>query len=126
MQRQFFMWGAFFGFSGVALGAFGSHGLKKIISPEMLAVFETAVRYQMYHAFTLCVTAILVERSERRFAKISGFAFIIGIILFCGSLYLMALSGVRALGFITPFGGVSFLLGWLFLFLSALKIKKEN
>ncbi len=126
MQKQFFLWGGFFGFSGVALGAFGAHGLKKILSPEMLAVFETAVRYQMYHAFALCVIAFLADRSGQRFAKFSGFAFITGIILFSGSLYAMALSEVRMLGFITPFGGISFLLGWLFFFLSALKIKKEN
>jgi len=126
MNKTFFLIGAFSGFTGVALGAFGAHELKSILSPEMLAVFETGVRYQMYHAFALLLTALINKQSSHRFKVIAGWLFTAGVVLFSGSLYVLALTKVRSFGIITPFGGVSFLLGWLMLFLSALKIKKES
>lgn len=125
-KKIYLLLGAFFGFTGVALGAFGAHGLKKILSPEMLAVFETAVRYQMYHAFALIAVGLFFHHTEDRYLKFAGNYFTAGILLFSGSLYAMASTDLRMLGFITLVGGLSFLLGWLFLFLSALKIKKEN
>ena len=118
--------GAFFGFSGVALGAFGAHGLRRILSPDMIALFETAVRYQLYHTFAIFISAFLAERPERRYASYSGAAFIAGILLFSGSLYALALSGVPMLGMITPLGGIAFLVGWIFLFLAAFKMHQEN
>jgi uncharacterized membrane protein YgdD (TMEM256/DUF423 family) len=124
--RIFLLLGSFFGFTGVALGAFGAHGLKSILSAEMLSVFETAVRYQMYHAFALIAAALIHRFSSHRFNIAAGWFFAAGIILFSGSLYVLVLTELRWFGIITPFGGLSFLLGWAMLFLSVLKIKKES
>lgn len=97
----------------VALGAFGAHALKNRLSPEMLAVFETGVRYQAYHALALLLLAAL--RGPDR----AGWCFLAGIVLFSGSLYALALTGARWLGAITPLGGLLFLAGWLFLALKS-------
>ena len=118
------MLGSLFGFFGITLGAFGAHGLKNILSPEMLAVFETAVRYQMYHTFAIIGAAFLVE--EFPAAVYAGRLFGLGILLFSGSLYAISLSGITWFGMITPFGGLCFLAGWIVLLFSAFKIKKEN
>jgi uncharacterized membrane protein YgdD (TMEM256/DUF423 family) len=100
----------------VALGAFGAHGLRAIVSPEMLAVFETGVRYQMYHALALMLTAAIMMSGRDvvhgRALAIAGWSFIAGMVLFSGSLYLLAVTGITVLGAITPIGGVAFLLGW--------------
>jgi len=109
------------GFAGVGLGAFAAHGLKGRLSPEMLAVFETAVRYQMYHAFALMAAAGGWARWRRREFTLAGALFIIGILLFSGSLYGLALSGPRWLGPVTPVGGLAFLAGWLALGVGALR-----
>jgi uncharacterized membrane protein YgdD (TMEM256/DUF423 family) len=101
-------------FLTVALGAFGAHGLKTRLAPEMLAIFETGVRYQAYHALGLLALAAL-KGPDR-----AGWCFLVGIVLFSGSLYALALTGVRWLGAITPIGGVLFLVGWA---LFALKLK---
>lgn len=106
------MLGAIFAGLGVMAGAFGAHGLKGRLSLEYLQVFETAVRYQMYHAFGLIVIGFLSLRVEAPALKLAGLAFIAGIILFSGSLYGLTLSGVKSLGMITPFGGLAFILGW--------------
>jgi len=99
----------------VALGAFAAHGLKNTIAPDMLAVFETGVRYQMYHALALMLLAAIMMtgrvESARAFA-IAGWSFVGGIVLFSGSLYLLAVTGITVLGAVTPIGGVAFLLGW--------------
>ncbi len=124
--RLFLLFGSFFGLTGVALGAFGAHALKSVVFPEMLSAFETGVRYQLYHAFALMVTALLHDRGGGRFGVFAGWFFIAGIVLFSGSLYTLAVSGVGWIGMITPFGGMCFLAGWLALFAAALKIKKEN
>jgi len=100
------------GFLGVALGAFGAHGLRTRLGPEMLAVFETGVRYQMYHALALLVLGALAPGIAGRLATAAGWSFTAGIVLFSGSLYLLALTDVRILGAITPLGGVAFLIGW--------------
>lgn len=105
--------GALAGFLGVGLGAFGAHGLRSRLSPEMLAVFETAVRYQMYHAFALLLTAAAIGRlGDARWLVVAGWCFAAGIVLFSGSLYALALTGVSVLGAVTPLGGVAFLIGW--------------
>ena len=97
----------------MALGAFAAHGLKERLAPQMLAVFETGARYQMYHAFALFAAAWAAARWPGRVFGAAGALFVIGIVLFCGSLYLLALTGARWLGVITPLGGLAFLTGWL-------------
>ncbi len=113
MERLFFAIGAISAFIAVAAGAFGAHGLKSRLSPEMLATFEVGVRYQMYHAFALIVAAWAQTRWPSSFVAASGWFFVIGTVLFSGSLYLLSLTGARWLGAITPLGGLAFLAGWL-------------
>jgi len=99
---------------GVALGAFGAHGLKTRVEPEMLAVFETGARYQMYHAFGLLAVGWAASRLPGSAAiSIAGWFFLIGILVFSGSLYVMTLTGMRWLGAITPLGGLCFITGWV-------------
>jgi uncharacterized membrane protein YgdD (TMEM256/DUF423 family) len=119
MDRTFVFVAALMGFVGVGLGAFGAHGLRGRLSPEMLAVFETGVRYQMYHALALLAVAILMTRIEGRAIVVAGWSFITGILIFSGSLYALALTGVTTLGAITPLGGVAFLAGWVALAIAA-------
>ena len=119
MDRIFAALGAASGFVGVAAGAFGAHGLKARLTPELLAVFDTAARYQMIHALALLAVAWAIGRWPGRAAVASGWCFVAGTLIFSGSLYLLALTGVRGLGAITPVGGVLFLLGWLLLALAA-------
>jgi uncharacterized membrane protein YgdD (TMEM256/DUF423 family) len=104
--------GGLFALLGVALGAFGAHGLEGRLPASDLAIFETAVRYQMYHALALVLVAVLMTRTGPSFAAAAGWAFVVGILLFSGSLYLMLLTGQRWLGAVTPLGGISFLVGW--------------
>jgi uncharacterized membrane protein YgdD (TMEM256/DUF423 family) len=115
MSKIFFLLGCTFSFLGVALGAFGSHVLKQKLAPEMLQVFETGVRYQMYHAFALLVVAWTLHSWNIAGVATSGWWFVAGILLFSGSLYALALSDVKWFGAITPFGGLCFLIGWLWL-----------
>ena len=103
----------------VAAGAFGAHGLRARLSPESLAIFETAARYQMYHALGLFVVSWAVSRWPGSLPQWSGWLFVAGTLLFSGSLYALALTGLRWLGAITPLGGAAFLAGWLCLALSA-------
>lgn len=112
------------GFTGVGLGAFAAHGLRSRLEPAMLAVFETAVRYQMYHAFALVAAAWGWARWQRREFRAAGCLFIVGIVLFSGSLYGLALSGPRWLGPVTPVGGLAFLAGWLMLAVGALRANR--
>ena len=98
---------------GVGFGAFGAHGLRGRLSPEMLAVFETGVRYQMYHAFALLAVGWAHTRWPGAVLNASGWLFAVGTVLFSGSLYALSLSGVRWLGAITPIGGIALLAGWL-------------
>ena len=113
MDRLFFVLGALSGFVSVAAGAFGAHALRARLDPEALAVFETGARYQMYHAFGLLAVAWAVSRWPGPWAGRAGGLFVAGTLLFSGSLYALALSGVRWLGAITPLGGVAFLAGWI-------------
>jgi len=102
--------GAANAFVAVAAGAFGAHGLKGRLSPAMLEVFETAARYQMYHALALFAVAFLAGQGLR--VQPAGWGFTAGILLFSGSLYALALSGIKVLGAITPLGGLAFLFAW--------------
>ena len=113
MDRLFFTLGSLSGFVAVGLGAFAAHGLKQRLAPEMLAVFETGARYQMYHALALLGVAWASTRWPGPFTAASGWLFVAGTLLFSGSLYALSLSGVRWLGAITPLGGLAFLAGWL-------------
>ncbi len=100
----------------VALGAFAAHALAGRLSPDLLQVFETAARYQMYHALAIALAVVAGDRLVSPvWAARAGWAFAVGALLFSGSLYLLALTGARWLGAITPFGGVAFLAGWVFL-----------
>jgi uncharacterized membrane protein YgdD (TMEM256/DUF423 family) len=119
MDRFFFIAGAAFAFLGVAAGAFGAHGLRARLSPEMLAIFETGVRYQMYHALALIAAAWAQGKWPGGAVTAGGWLFIAGILVFSGSLYVLALSGIRWLGAITPFGGLALLAGWLCLLWAA-------
>lgn len=113
MDRTFLLLGAIFGFLGVAIGAFGAHGLRNRLTPEMLGVFETGVRYQMYHVFALLIVAAAIGQfGQARLLVFAGWSFVAGIVIFSGSLYALALTGTGALGAITPVGGLGFLIGW--------------
>jgi len=114
------------GFTGVGLGAFAAHGLRSRLAPEMLAVFETAVRYQMYHAFALLAAAWGWSRWRRREFTLAGSMFVAGIVLFSGSLYGLALSGPRWLGPVTPLGGLAFLIGWMMLGIGAWRANRAG
>ena len=112
-SRLFGVLGALLGFLAVAGGAFGAHSLKAVLTPEALAAFETAVGYQMYHALALLLAAQQPGRAlEQPWFRWAGWAFIVGMLLFSGSLYLVSLAGVRWMGAVTPLGGLAFLIGW--------------
>lgn len=120
-MRRWFAFAAINGALAVAAGAFAAHGLKARLSPEMLAVFDTGARYHLIHAVALAIAALAAERFAPQPARLSAGLFATGIVLFSGSLYLLALTGVRGFGFVTPLGGVAFIAGWLALAWSALK-----
>jgi len=112
--------GAIFGFLGVGLGAFGAHGLRDRLSPQMLAVFEVGVRYQMYHVFALLFIGLAIRLGRRpRLLSMAGWCFAAGIVIFSGSLYALALTGMTMLGAITPIGGLAFLVGWLLIIIDS-------
>jgi len=113
IDRFFFSAGCVLGFTGVALRAFGAHALKARLAPELLATFDIGVRYQLTHALALLAVAWACTRWPGRWVRASGWLFIIGTLLFSGSLYALSLTGVRGLGLVTPIGGVALLLGWL-------------
>ena len=121
MDRLFIIIGALSGGIGVAAGAFGAHALRARLEPRMLEVFETGARYQMYHAIAMLAAAWIVTRFPGALSNASGSLFLAGTLLFSGSLYAMALTGVRALGAITPLGGVCFIAGWACLALAAMR-----
>jgi uncharacterized membrane protein YgdD (TMEM256/DUF423 family) len=116
MGRTFLLLGALSAGLAVGAGAFGAHGLRARLSPDLLAVFETAARYQMYHALGLLAVAWHVSRGG---SGLAGWLFVAGTVLFCGSLYLLALGGPRWLGPVTPLGGLCFIAGWAALAWSA-------
>ena len=121
MSSGWFGVGAIAGAIGVLLGAFGAHGLKSRVDADMLAVFETGVRYHMYHALALLAVGWAATRWPGTWVNASGWLFLVGIVVFCGSLYVMTLTGARWLGAITPLGGVAFISGWIALAVAALQ-----
>ena len=121
MDRLFGLLAALSGAIGVAAGAFGAHALRARLEPRMLEVFETGARYQMYHALALVAVAWASTRWPGSLTSAAGWLFLAGTLLFSGSLYAMTLTGVRALGAITPIGGVCFIAGWACLLVAAMK-----
>ena len=121
MGRTFFAIGALFAFLAVAAGAFGAHALKERLAAERLVQFELAARYQMYHALALIAAAWASERFPGGASRASGWLFVIGILIFCGTVYGLAFGAPRWLGAITPIGGVCFLVGWILLVVAAVK-----
>lgn len=121
--KLFVVLGAVLGGLSVALGAFGAHGLKASVTPERLAVFETAVRYQFFHALALILLGLIASQRPSGMLEVSGWCFVAGTALFSGSLYLLVLSDTGWLGAITPIGGVAMILGWA---LFALGVVRAN
>lgn len=122
MQKLFLVTGSLLGALSVMTGAFGAHALKKLLTENgRLDVFETAVKYQFYHAFALLITGILLLKFQHKFFDYAGISFIAGIIIFSGSLYILCLTNVKWWGAITPIGGLCMITGWLFLMFALLK-----
>jgi len=115
MGRHFLGIGAISACIAVAAGAFGAHALRDLVTADRLVVWETAARYQMYHALGLLVVAYLAGQKSAGPARVSGWLFVVGTVLFSGSLYALTLTGITLLGAVTPLGGVAFLAGWLVL-----------
>jgi uncharacterized membrane protein YgdD (TMEM256/DUF423 family) len=127
MQKLFFIIGTILAGLSVALGAFGAHGLKKIVAPEVVATYQTGVQYQIYHAFAILIVALMLDRWVSSYLHYAGFCFLAGVVLFSGSLYLITsfyarnASAPTAIGILTPIGGLFFILGWVLLLLGVLK-----
>jgi uncharacterized membrane protein YgdD (TMEM256/DUF423 family) len=117
MVKFWFISAAIFGFSGVALGAFGAHSLKNLLDEYGKSIYEKAVIYQMFHSLALFAVGMLQRFSDNRSFSSAGWGFFTGVILFSGSLYVLAITGKKWMGGITPFGGVAFLFGWACLIL---------
>ncbi len=115
MEKIFFIIGAVSAAISVALGAFGAHGLRERLTPQLLEIFETGVRYEIYHAFAILFVAFALTRWQSNLIPLAGWAFVLGTLIFSGSLYLLALTDARWLGAITPLGGVAFIAGWILL-----------
>lgn len=112
MSRPLGVWGGVLGGLAVMAGAFGAHGLRGRLSPDLLSAFETGARYQMYHALALLAVALLLERRPSGALRASGWCFAGGTVVFSGSLYLLALTGIGWWGAVTPLGGVALIIGW--------------
>ncbi len=121
MNRTFAIIGALSAAVSVAAGAFGAHALRERVEPRLLEVFQTGAQYQMYHALALLVVGLVAGRWPSTLATTAGWLFVAGTLFFSGSLYAMTFTGVRALGAITPIGGVCFIAGWVCLALAAAK-----
>ncbi|HBT33753.1 MAG TPA: DUF423 domain-containing protein [Pusillimonas sp.] len=118
-ERQLVILGALMMLIGVGAGAFGAHGLKRVLSADMLAIWQTAVLYQLVHALGIILIAALSTRIGGTLPGWSGLIMFAGIVLFSGSLYILALSGVKWLGAVTPLGGVAFIVAWALLMIAA-------
>ncbi len=119
MGATFLLVGSLLGFTGVAAGAFGAHALKGKLAPDMIAVFELAVRYQLYHALALLALGAAMDQLQPPSNMLAGWILVFGTVIFSGTLYLLSLSGARWWGMITPIGGFALLLGWACLAWSA-------
>lgn len=124
MNSPFLIVSAVCAFLGVALGAFGAHGLSAVLSPESKAIYQTAVNYQMWHALGIGLIALFARGQTDALLQWAGWAMLAGIVLFSGSLYVLSLTGVKWLGMITPFGGLAFLSAWLMLAVYAFQSKR--
>ncbi|PLY13006.1 MAG: DUF423 domain-containing protein [Sedimenticola sp.] len=122
MRHPFLFIGALNGFLTVALGAFGAHALRDRLQGNYYEVFQTGIQYQGLHALALLILGLIALRATSNWLNRAGWLFLLGILLISGSLYLLAITGNRALGMITPLGGVCFLLGWLSLAIATLKL----
>jgi uncharacterized membrane protein YgdD (TMEM256/DUF423 family) len=112
-MNAWFVVGAINGALAVAFGAFGAHGLEGRIDAHALSVYETGARYHMYHALAICLAALGMRGAATQPASFAAAFFLVGIVLFAGSLYILSLTGLRAAAIVTPFGGVAFLIGWV-------------
>ena len=121
MSNLFFALGSGLSLLAVALGAFGAHGLRATLTPEMLETFEVAVRYQMYHSLGMLATAWAALQWQNPLTTAAGWCFFAGILIFSGSLYILSLTGIRWLGAITPIGGLAFIAGWGCLTIAAIR-----
>jgi uncharacterized membrane protein YgdD (TMEM256/DUF423 family) len=127
MHKIFLIIGTILAGIAVALGAFGAHGLKKLVGPETISTYQTGVQYQMYHALALLLLGVLYERSQSSLIHFAGFFFVAGVVLFSGSLYLlvslkaMNKLGTTGIGIMTPIGGLLFIVGWILLLISLVK-----
>ncbi len=127
MRSLFLLLAAVCGFLAVAMGAFGAHALKEVLSPKMLAVYKTAVDYQIWHALALGIIALFQQlHSDARLLTWAGWFIFAGIVLFSGSLYLLTLLNLKWLGMITPIGGVAFLIGWILVAITAAQSSKQQ
>lgn len=127
MERLFLLLGSAFGFLAVIAGSWAAHGLEKFVDEaKLIANFKTGAEYQMYHALALLAVAYVAGRHPSKLVMLAGWSFVIGIILFSGSLYIYALTAVKAWGAVTPFGGLGFLVGWLLLAIAAFRMKSDQ
>lgn len=126
MDRKFLAIGSLLAFLAVAGGAFGAHGLKNHLDTNMLAIFETAVKYQMYHSLAIIIVSMFIKSKTGIWLMRSGWLFLTGIAVFSGSLYVLSLTGIKWFGALTPFGGLAFLAGWFSLFMHALKERPKT
>lgn len=122
MQKLVLSFGAISGLLGICLGAFGAHAMKKMLEESgKLEVYETAVKYQFYHAFALLILGILMQKAQPAVYTYSGYAFMLGTVIFSGSLYILCFSGISKWGAVTPIGGVILIVGWGLLLLGILR-----
>jgi len=125
MIRYLFLFAALSGLCSVVFGAFGAHALNGLLEPRMLAAFKTGVQYQMSHSLILLITLLIrVLWQDNRVLELACYSFVVGILLFPGSLYLLALTGLGWLGPVTPLGGVMFIIGWLLLAIGTWRVEK--
>lgn len=125
MAHFFLVCAGISGFLSVALGAFAAHALRDRVPAELMAVFRTGVEYQFFHVFAMALVALLLARGDLGVLRASGWCFLVGTVLFSGSLYILALTGTRAWGAVTPFGGTLFLVGWVLFVIAASRMALE-
>ena len=118
---KFFAIGAVIGALGVAAGAFGAHALEARLAPDRLELFELAARYQMIHALALLATGLAADRWPSALINSAGWSFVVGVLIFCGTIYALAFGAPRILGAVTPIGGLSLIVGWVLLAAASLK-----
>lgn len=122
MAKSYLIAAAFSGMAAVILGAFGAHGLRAHLSPELMTIYQTGVQYHFYHTLGLLAVAVMLTQwPGSRALRWSGNLFLVGIVIFSGSLYLLSFTGLRWLGAITPIGGLAFIVAWLMMLLAVWK-----